>query len=327
MDEKRRSCVTRAQESWSDKSSACFCFQCHGVLNASKDRHRCKCCGYIFCEACTPSACRRKLVGQSEDTEAVRHCLNCYAISRMRRPSLERNTPGLPLASRMLNTVSPKRRSHRLFNSSVQASPLKNRIALRPPPTVRSVLTAMLDSLTVSQRMILKTGSVIGSTFEQDVLRGAYPIEDHLVRLDRDLEELERMGMIRTVDICTEGGVRMASKDRTKYEFNHGFMVDVLRSQMLSGQMDKLFQRVADYREEREKVLRQAFYAKARHSLFHAQQRTIQAAHRRHHSSPVLGSAGISNIATHLRLKAGPVYVRKRSSVFSALRRQPCWKK
>uniref|UniRef100_K3WD91 FYVE zinc finger domain-containing protein n=1 Tax=Globisporangium ultimum (strain ATCC 200006 / CBS 805.95 / DAOM BR144) TaxID=431595 RepID=K3WD91_GLOUD len=56
----------QVQESWGEKSGANFCFHCHFKFTSSKDKHRCKCCGYIFCAPCTPKACRKKLPGTLE---------------------------------------------------------------------------------------------------------------------------------------------------------------------------------------------------------------------------------------------------------------------
>lgn len=64
MDPKRQTCQMQVQEPWGDKSSASCCFYCNADLTTKdkhrvKDKHRCKCCGYIFCAACTPKACRK----------------------------------------------------------------------------------------------------------------------------------------------------------------------------------------------------------------------------------------------------------------------------
>lgn len=162
---------------------------------------------------------------------------------------------------------------------------LKNRIALRPPRTVKSVLTTLLDQLTVSQRMLMKTASVIGPVFEEELLRSSCPIKAHLSRFAYDLDELERLSMIRRVENFV-GGVpsiikspisrQLSSKSvnqlepprvKVKFEFCYGFMQDVIRSQMLCIQLDKLQTRISECREHQQKELRHKFFEKANGSL------------------------------------------------------------
>lgn len=59
VDAKRHTCQMQVQEPWGDKSNAAYCFYCHSKFTTFKEKHRCKCCGYVFCAACTPKACRR----------------------------------------------------------------------------------------------------------------------------------------------------------------------------------------------------------------------------------------------------------------------------
>lgn len=182
-------------------------------------------------------------------------------------------------------TGSTTRRMRSIFVSTDNASPmltLKNRIALRPPRTVKSVLTTLLDQLTVSQRMLMKTASVIGPVFEEELLRSSCPIKAHLSRFAYDLDELERLSMIRRVENFV-GGVpsnvkspisrQSSSKSmipsgvKVKFEFCYGFMQDVIRSQMLCIQLDKLQTRISECREQHQKELRHKFFEKANGSL------------------------------------------------------------
>ncbi|GLD92297.1 hypothetical protein PINS_up000830 [Pythium insidiosum] len=299
VDDSRYRCYLQVQEAWGEKSHAHFCFHCYVKFGNTKDKHRCKCCGYIFCAPCTPNACRKKLVGGSGDP--VRHCCNCYTLSSTRRPSSDRS---IAAAASALSsggfggsaTVRHKRSMRSLFHSSGVAGnnhdasarsnqpSLKNRIALRPPKTVKSVLTTLLDQLTVSQRMLMKTASVIGTVFEEELLRGSSPIKAHLGRFQEDMEDLERLAMIRRIDTFIAGVPTVksppysggsTSRDallrppsiKIKYEFCHGFMQDVIRSQMLCSQLDKLNGRISDFREQQQKELRQRFFEKAKDSL------------------------------------------------------------
>ncbi|TYZ58767.1 hypothetical protein PybrP1_003336 [[Pythium] brassicae (nom. inval.)] len=286
VDSRRRTCQMHVQEPWGDKSSASYCFYCHTKLSASKDKHRCKCCGHIFCAPCTPSACRKKIPGVRDDL--VRHCCGCYTLASTRRPSSDPSLAAAVAASatgahptfnrqksRMRSLFYPSSASSGASSggasSETPPQALKHRIALRPPRTVKSVLTTLLDQLSVSQRMLLKTASVIGAVFDDELLRRASPILAHLSRFALDMDELERLAMIRRVDTACVGGPAPlpppSRRLKTKFEFAHGFLQDVLRSQMLCSQLDKLSTRVADCREQQHKQLRLAFFEKANGSL------------------------------------------------------------
>ncbi|ETO85802.1 hypothetical protein F444_00587 [Phytophthora nicotianae P1976] len=326
VDDKKgaRTCELHVQESWGDKSKAQFCFACHASFGnpkkdkdkdkkidvekemnqitdidvAKKSKHRCKCCGYFFCAECTPKACQAKIPGKY--SEPVRHCRTCYNLSSSRRPS----GSSVGAAAGAINDKRARKgRIRSIFqsggsgdhysSSTSSKSPalastqtLTNRIALRPPRTVKSVLTTMLDQLTCSQRMLMKTASAIGPVFDKEMLRGVCPIEAHLSRFSQDLEELEQLAMIRRIDTFV-GGVPASSKApgatgailtrsqtappssylKVKFEFSHGFMRAVIRDQLLRGQLDKLNARVADFREQQQKELRHKFFAKANESL------------------------------------------------------------
>lgn len=226
----------------------------------------------------------RKLPGSTGDP--VRHCCGCYTLSSTRRPSSDRSLAAAvsAVAGAFAHPSRHKSRMRSIFHPSTSPSApkaLKNRIALRPPRTVKSVLTTLLDQLTVSQRMIMKTASVIGAVFEEELLRGSCPIMAHLSHFSHDMDELERLSMIRRIDNFV-GGVPSTVKSpsgvdsksignppniKVKFEFGHGFMQDVIRSQMLCSQLDKLHSRISDFREMQQKELRQKFFEKAKGSL------------------------------------------------------------
>ncbi|KAF4046339.1 Pleckstrin homology domain-containing protein [Phytophthora infestans] len=264
-----------------------------------KTKHRCKCCGYFFCAECTPKACQAKIPGKY--SEPVRHCRTCYNLSSSRRPSGSSHGVGAAVGAVTDKRLRPKGRIRSIFqsggggdllssSSASSKSPalsnpqtLTNRIALRPPRTVKSVLTTMLDQLTCSQRMLMKTASAIGPVFDKEMLRGACPIEAYLCRFAQDLEELEQLAMIRRIDtfiggvpasLGATGAILTSSQTappssylKIKFEFSHGFMRRVVRDQLLRGQLDKLNARIADFREQQQKELRHKFFAKANESL------------------------------------------------------------
>ncbi|KAI9991999.1 hypothetical protein PInf_017379 [Phytophthora infestans] len=282
-----RTCELRVQESWDkDKDKKIDVEremnQITDVDVTRKTKHRCKCCGYFFCAECTPKACQAKIPGKY--SEPVRHCRTCYNLSSSRRPSGSSHGVGAAVGAVTDKRLRPKGRIRSIFqsggggdllssSSASSKSPalsnpqtLTNRIALRPPRTVKSVLTTMLDQLTCSQRMLMKTASAIGPVFDKEMLRGACPIEAHLCRFAQDLEELEQLAMIRRIDTFI-GGVPASLELRIKFEFSHGFMRRVVRDQLLRGQLDKLNARIADFREQQQKELRHKFFAKANESL------------------------------------------------------------
>lgn len=301
VDTTKGTCELRVQEPWGDKFKAKFCFSCHLEFHADKvktKKHRCKCCGYVFCATCTPKACQMKLPGPCADL--VRHCRTCYNLSSSRRPSGSAHAIGSVVGAVTEKRSRPKNKLRSMFHtgssgdhssssSTSSGSPpaaahmLTNRIALRPPRTVKSVLTTMLDQLTVSQRMLMKTASAIGPVFDKEMLRGTCPIEAHLSRFAQDLNDLEQLAMIRRIDtfigvvpssskapLLASSSLPSKSKADTpnaqlkvKFEFNHGFMRSVIREQMLRGQLDKLNARIADFREQQQKELRHRFFAKA----------------------------------------------------------------
>ncbi|RHY27176.1 hypothetical protein DYB32_007574 [Aphanomyces invadans] len=361
VDEKNQQCETRVQVAWADKASAVACFGCQTKLPPkSTDRHRCKACGYI-----------------------------CFGMTRGRRPSFERSASESRSSSAASSTsVDSKKTIHRKAKSmfvhlSDPSTPLKHRLALVPPPTIKSVLTTLLDQLTVSQYMLMKvtmTASVVGSTFDLDTVRAVYPIKGHYPKpssttnlphksdepavevvtdssdkkaaVDRfmvDIQSLERLSMIQPVDVFI-GGLKDTTHPTAKYEFCHGFMQDVIRSQMLSAQCDKLATRLADWREQKAKAMRQQFFAKAQGSLTNLNPHTSdlagstasavsscnQAAHAppvRCHSAPhvvAIGSitarSSVGNLHVSqslsmvLKLKAGMVHVKKHKGVLSHFR-------
>lgn len=268
-----------------------------------KTKHQCKCCGYYFCAECTPKACRAKIPGKY--SEPVRHCRTCYNFSSSRRPSGSSHAIGAAVGALNEKRSRSKGRLRSIFHAgssgdhyslsssssnSLSVSNLQtltNCIGLRPPRTVKSVITTMLDQLTCSQRMLMKTASAIGLVFDEEMLRGACPIEAHLSRLSQDLVDLEQLAMIRKIDTFI-GGVPTSSKAslgargarlttsqtappssfvKVKFEFCHGFMRSVIRDQLLRGQLDKLNARIADFREQQQRELRHNFFAKANESL------------------------------------------------------------
>ncbi|EQC40568.1 hypothetical protein SDRG_02456 [Saprolegnia diclina VS20] len=299
------SCSPIAQVAWGEKKDADRCFECHDALGAHKDKFRCKHCGFVFCARCTPKACYKKLQGSNTD-QHVRHCRSCYALTRTRRPSMERSVS----ASNVGGSTDKKPRKlmlSKVFSSSsakenATTLPLKYRLALTPPRTIKAVLTTLLDQLTVPQCLLLKTASIIGQDFDLRTLRAIYPIKDD--GFVRDVDELERLAMLRPVDVFIGGLSPSSNRSQTaKYEFCHGFMADVLRSLLLSPQLDKLHLKLVEYREAQHKLVRHQYFEK------------VQAHSRSQSEATVV----LDGRGSNMRLHAGLVQVKKTSSRLRAL--------
>ncbi|OQR95212.1 adenylate cyclase [Achlya hypogyna] len=287
------SCSPIAQVAWAEKKDSLHCFECHIALGALKDKCRCKHCGFVFCARCTPKACYKKLQGSSTD-QHVRHCRSCYAMTRSRRPSMERSASA-PTAT--APERKPRKMLSMVFSSPTKDAslPLKYRLALTPPRTIKAVLTTLLDQLTVPQCLLLKTASIIGHDFDLKTLRAIYPIKDD--GFSRDVDELVRLSMLRPVDVFIGG---LAShRAAAKYEFCHGFMADVLRSLLLSPQLDKLHLKLVEYREAQHKLVRHQYFEKVQ-------------AHSRSQSEATVVLETSRSAA--MRLHAGPVHVKKAAS-------------
>ncbi|OQS05187.1 adenylate cyclase [Thraustotheca clavata] len=287
------SCSPVAQIAWADKKNTMYCFECHIEL---VDRFRCKQCGFVFCGRCTPRACYKKLQGGQNDTP-VRHCRICYAITRNRRPSIERSVSASNCSSGSNSPFPEGKRNHRkvlsmVFSSPAKGtSPLKYRLALTPPRLIKAVLTTLLDQLTVPQCLLLKTASILVPPFDLKTLQAIYPVKnDHLLR---DIDELERLLMLRPSDVFIGGlNTKSVTNHLRKYEFCHGFMGDVLRGLMLSPQLDKLYLKLADYRQAQEKLVRHQYLEKFQNK---------------------------SKIEINPRLYAGTIHVKKQASLLRAL--------
>ncbi|CAK4200504.1 unnamed protein product [Aphanomyces euteiches] len=325
LDDKTASCELRMQVAWGDKANAIFCFGCQADINIAKDRLRCKACGFVFCVLCAPKQCYKKLAGQSANDTPMRHCKTCYGMTRGRRPSFERSASDSKCLTASASSsgigssavLEKKQSAHRkALSFFVQHSDmnlhLKQRVALVAPRTVKSVLTTLLDQLTVSQYMLMKTASIVGSPFDVETVKSIYPIKDHLVRFDHDLEELTRLSMVQPMDIFI-GGLKEPLRT-SKFEFCHGFMQDVIRSQMLSVQCEKLETRLADFREVKDKAMRQQFFEKLNNQ---ATTTVVQQPSALHATADATGGRALAMV---LRLKTGMVHVKKQASMLSHFR-------
>jgi class 3 adenylate cyclase len=72
----------------------------------------------------------------------------------------------------------------------------KNTDLLKLPDTVSATLHSTIDRLYPTEQLVLKVASVIGMTFNSDVLKAVFPISSQVVAIDDNLKQLVKFGLI-----------------------------------------------------------------------------------------------------------------------------------
>lgn len=107
------------------------------------------------------------------------------------------------------------------------------------PDTVHGVVSARIDRLPLDEQLMLKSASVVGRVFEQEVLHDVYPVEADLPRLGAGLAHLE------TVDLT-----RLETPEpHLAYLFRHAIVQDVAYGALLFSQRRQLHRAVAEWLE------------------------------------------------------------------------------
>ena len=106
------------------------------------------------------------------------------------------------------------------------------------PESLEGVIHGRIDRLTARQQLALKTASVVGPTFQLDVLRGVFPVESERDELPEVLKGLEQADVIR-------------HQGTGAYAFKHATTHQVAYESMLLSQRRALHREVAE-RLERE---------------------------------------------------------------------------
>ena len=119
-------------------------------------------------------------------------------------------------------------------NAALGADPADlNRIV--PPGTVQNVVTSRIDQLDAGAQFVLRIASVIGRTFDADLLTAVYPIADDREEVTRHLLVLEERGLIR----------REEGASGEVLAFRHAITRDVAYESILYSQRRHLHRAVA----------------------------------------------------------------------------------
>jgi len=113
--------------------------------------------------------------------------------------------------------------------------------SLQIPDTVQVAVTSRVDQLSVAEQLTVKVASVLGTTFELDALRSAYPIDIDAVNLRTQLDALVDRDLFR----------RTAPEPPVTYAFKHAITQDVAYSLLPYGQRRQLHARIAEWYEHR----------------------------------------------------------------------------
>lgn len=108
------------------------------------------------------------------------------------------------------------------------------------PDTVQGVITSRIDRLTPSQQLTLKVASVIGRTFEYELLQNVHPIETDRHNLSHHL------GALRDLDITIEE----VPHPELAYAFKHIIIQEVAYDLMLYAHRQELHQAIARWCEQ-----------------------------------------------------------------------------
>lgn len=107
------------------------------------------------------------------------------------------------------------------------------------PDTAHGVITSRLDRLSLEQQLTLKVASVIGYTFQFQVLHDVYPVEEQRERLEHNLQMLERLQLIQMDE----------SDSDLSYRFKNAIIYDVVYQLMPFAQRRQLHRAVAEWYE------------------------------------------------------------------------------
>ncbi|HSH04681.1 MAG TPA: AAA family ATPase [Anaerolineae bacterium] len=108
------------------------------------------------------------------------------------------------------------------------------------PDTIQGVITSRIDHLTPAQQLTLKVASVIGRTFNIEILREIHPIEADKPRLEEYLSTLDRLD----ITLLDNSG------DEHTYIFKHIITQEVAYNLMLFSQRQELHRAIAWWYED-----------------------------------------------------------------------------
>lgn len=106
-------------------------------------------------------------------------------------------------------------------------------------PTVEGLVASRVDRLTSRQQLVLKTASVVGSSFPLSLVRDVFPVPEQKHELEDDLRALVE------ADLLTPGP---QGSDAT-HSFKHGITLDVTYNMMLGEQRRRIHRAVGEWYE------------------------------------------------------------------------------
>ncbi len=107
-------------------------------------------------------------------------------------------------------------------------------------PTVEGIVASRIDRLTTRQQLVLKTASVVGSSFALSIVRDVFPIAEQRNELESELEALIE------ADLLTRG----PSGTETVHAFKHGITLDVTYNMMLGEQRRRIHRALGEWYEQ-----------------------------------------------------------------------------
>ncbi len=112
---------------------------------------------------------------------------------------------------------------------------------LAVPDTVQGVITSRVDHLDARQQLLLKVASVLGPSFDLDLVRDVFPVDAERERIAGDLRELEERGLLNAAEPAS----------RSSYTFRHAITREVVYGSMLYAQRRQLHRAAASRLENR----------------------------------------------------------------------------
>jgi len=118
---------------------------------------------------------------------------------------------------------------------------LRNIHALPIPLSVEAIAGAEIDKMTLVQQLIVKVAAIIGDVFTLGLIREVFPLEALEEEIDESFDYLLQVGFIVPEKTDQEYQVKTPDdRDKIRFNFDSGWMVEILRKRMLNKQKSKL---------------------------------------------------------------------------------------
>jgi class 3 adenylate cyclase/tetratricopeptide (TPR) repeat protein len=175
-----------------------------------------------------------------ETADLVCHLLGVEALPPEVGDLIRKSAEGNPFFSEEI-ALSLRQSGILLVDArTARLSPMAELEALRLPDTIQGVVVSRLDALNADEQFLIKVASVLGRTFQPDMVQAIHPVDLSHDDLLRHLKNLEAQGLIRTER--SAAGMR--------YAFKHPITREVAYESMLHAQRQKLHRRAAEAIEQ-----------------------------------------------------------------------------